>query len=128
MDHILLDEFKAALTEEKNRLTNELAAIARRNPSVKDDWTAEFPHFEEAEDVQDTDLEESADEVEEYEVRRATADDLEMRLRDVNAALERIEKGTYGISIKTGKPLSVERLRANPAAAFAPEEERMPEK
>jgi DnaK suppressor protein len=35
-------------------------------------------------------------------------------LRQVNAALERIENGTYGVCIVTGKPIPEERLEAIP--------------
>lgn len=40
------------------------------------------------------------------------------RLREIDAALERIEDRTYGVCIATGKPISVARLRAKPWAVY----------
>lgn len=39
-------------------------------------------------------------------------------LRRIDAALERIEHGTYGICAKCGNPISDERLQAVPTAAL----------
>lgn len=118
MDKVLIQEFKTALLQERDRLTKELEAIARPNPKVKGDWTATFPKSDSGDNGEQSDLEESADEVEDYEIRRETEHALEERLASVNAALERITNGTFGISVKTGKLLPVEQLRANPAAAY----------
>ncbi len=41
---------------------------------------------------------------------------LEFELAEIEAALERVEKGTYGIDEVTGEPIDPERLRAMPAA------------
>lgn len=42
-------------------------------------------------------------------------------LEEVEAALRRIEKGTYGICEGTGKPISLARLRAVPYARYCVE-------
>ncbi|QQG45758.1 MAG: TraR/DksA C4-type zinc finger protein [Candidatus Sungiibacteriota bacterium] len=75
-----------------------------------------MPQFETGEYGGHASLEEEADEVEEYETRLGAEHSLESRLLEVTKALERIQKGTYGICIKCGKEIPVERLRANPAA------------
>ena len=41
---------------------------------------------------------------------------LENKLKDVIAALKRIENGAYGICENCQKEISLERLRANPSA------------
>jgi len=41
---------------------------------------------------------------------------LEVELSEVEAALERIERGTYGIDERTGEPIDPERLEAVPTA------------
>ena len=41
---------------------------------------------------------------------------LENQLNEVNAAIDRIEKGTYGICEKCNQPIEIERLEANPSA------------
>jgi len=43
---------------------------------------------------------------------------LEGQLVDVNVALERINKGTYGVCTACGQPIQVERLEALPSAAL----------
>jgi RNA polymerase-binding transcription factor len=39
-------------------------------------------------------------------------------LRDVEAALERMDTGTYGVCVRCGNPISAERLEALPWAAL----------
>ena len=39
-------------------------------------------------------------------------------LREINEALDRIEEGTYGICVATGKPIGKERLMAKPWARY----------
>jgi len=45
-------------------------------------------------------------------------------LRQINAALERIEQGTYGFCEVCGKPIGVERLRAIPWATRCIDDQR----
>jgi DnaK suppressor protein len=40
------------------------------------------------------------------------------RLREIDAALERIEEGTYGVCEATGEPIPVKRLEAVPTARY----------
>lgn len=42
----------------------------------------------------------------------------EEHLKEINAALERIENGTYGLSEKSGKPIPEDRLEAEPTARY----------
>lgn len=41
---------------------------------------------------------------------------IDQQLQEVNEALERMEKGTYGICVDTGKEIAFERLKAIPYA------------
>jgi DnaK suppressor protein len=50
------------------------------------------------------------------------------RLSNIERALQRIDAGTYGLSIASGKPISLERLRAFPEALYTEEEQRQREK
>jgi DnaK suppressor protein len=54
----------------------------------------------------------------------AVASDLRTRLGVVERALARIEAGTYGKSVLSGKPIPDERLEADPAAELTIEEAR----
>lgn len=118
MDQKLKNQLKQKLLEEKVVLEKELKTIARKDPKMKDDWDAKFPQFTPEESGSHASLEESADEVEEYEVNLETEHALETKLRDVNLALEKIEKGSYGTCEECGEEIPEERLEANPAAKF----------
>ena len=49
-------------------------------------------------------------------------------LRDIDEALERIENGTYGVCLGTGKPITKARLKAKPWARYCIEYARLLEK
>ena len=49
-------------------------------------------------------------------------------LTEIDAALERIEDGTYGVSELSGKPIPDERLRAIPYARLLVEEQELADK
>jgi DnaK suppressor protein len=50
------------------------------------------------------------------------------RLIDIERALQKIEEGTYGLSVSSGKPIPVERLKAFPEALYTEDEQRQREK
>ena len=52
----------------------------------------------------------------------AIAESLRDRLAAIERALVRIDKGTYGTSIRSGVPIPDERLEADPAAELTVEE------
>ena len=118
MDSLTLEKLKQALQNEHDRLVAELKGFARPDPRVAGDWHARYPQFEMNETGSHAAQDEEADEVEEYEMRLATEGSLESRLLEVNRALERIKLDAYGTCAKCRKPISLERLRANPAAEF----------
>ena len=105
-------EFKEKLEAEKNTLTEELSGMGVMNP-VDSDWEAVPPPVDAGEDSDENDM---ADRFGEYEERTATLNTLQSRLKDVNDALTKIEKGTYGVCEVSGQEIEIERLRANPAA------------
>jgi DnaK suppressor protein len=115
MQHIPSDklaELKEKLVAEKTRLTDELASITRQNPADSADWSVK--NDEARGDVPDKN--DQGDAIEDLEENLAIAVPLEERLSEVEAALARIETGTYGNDEKTGEPIPLERLEANPAA------------
>jgi len=114
MEEKLLHFLKNKLEEEKALLEKELSRFAQRDPKIKDNWKSKFPQFERRGERK----EESADEVEEYATRLPIEYHLELKLRDVNLALEKIKKGNYGICEKCGKEIDKERLKAYPSARF----------
>lgn len=112
MDQKTLEELKKRLLEEQTRIQQELAAFAEKDPILKDDWDSKLPQFGDRTSEQD----ENQDEVEEYEDTLPVEHSLELRLRDINSALEKIGKGTYGACEKCGKEIELERLKADPEA------------
>jgi DnaK suppressor protein len=52
----------------------------------------------------------------------AISESLRDRLDAIDRALARIDKGTYGFSVRSGKPIPDERLEADPAAELTVEE------
>jgi len=52
------------------------------------------------------------------EIDRALDDNAEHILQSIDAALKRIDAGTYGICANCGKPISEGRLQARPYAAL----------
>jgi DnaK suppressor protein len=86
----------------------------------RDDRVAEVDS--EAEDIEDAALaltEEGEDD--------AIAESLRDRLDAIERALHRLDDGTYGRSVRSGKPIPDERLEADPAAELTVEEARADE-
>lgn len=81
---------------------------------MEGDWDTKYPSFNGGSGSQA--LEEAADQVEEYSNLLPVEHSLEIQLRAVNAALEKIEKGNYGKCDKCGKAINKERLKIHPEA------------
>jgi len=104
----LLESIKDRLIKEKKKIEEELQKIAQLDQ--KKDWNANFPNFDSG------NLEEASDEVEEYATLISISETLEKKLKDIDLALEKIEKGTYGICENCGQKISKERLKIYPTA------------
>ena len=111
-EKINMEYFKDKLLNEKERLLKELSGIGRINPDNPKDWE---PVPGENDDST-ADKNDYADAIEEYEENTAILKQLESELKEVNHALDRIEKGTYGICEVSGNKIPKERLEAYPAA------------
>ncbi len=111
IDAKTLSELKAELLNEKTRLEGELSRFAK-STGTPGSYETQMENI-------GTDQDENATEVEEYVDNLALESNLEGQLRDVSDALEKMEKGAYGLCEKTGKEISIERLKAYPAARTA---------
>ncbi|OGZ69658.1 MAG: hypothetical protein A3F47_02265, partial [Candidatus Staskawiczbacteria bacterium RIFCSPHIGHO2_12_FULL_38_11] len=111
----LLEKLKQSLEQEKIAMEKELETFATEDKKNKDNWDAKYPNQE------NSDMEEEADEVEEYENRLSLEHNLESKLKDVNAALEKIKNGSYGKCENCGKDIEEERLLACPEAKLCME-------
>ncbi len=112
IDTTLLASLTEMLETEKTTLRQELTHIGKENP-ITGDWYA-VPEVTDGD--ADADYSDQADYVEEFESRSAQLGELEIRLRDVTDALEKINNNTYGVCEKSGEPIEIDRLKANPAA------------
>lgn len=112
MNKKLLEQFKTKLLAEKIDLESQLGGIGNRNPGVAGNWEANTKGME----VDSADENEVADKLEELEENTGIVSQLDKQLVEVIAALERIDKGTYGICETCGKPIEEDRLLANPSA------------
>jgi len=104
-------DIKETLELEKAAIEKQLATFADKDPRLKGDWDSRFPKF-------DGNIEEAADEVEEYSSRLPVEFSLETRLRDVNLAIEKLAQDKYGKCDKCGKDIEGKRLEIHPAARF----------
>ena len=97
-----VEKYRKKLLEERDRLNQEIGTVAKLSEPVPDDLqitAADAPVMSEVKDIQ------------------ATVADLQSsRLERVNAALQSINEGTYGMCQKCGKPIDPRRLEAEPEA------------
>jgi RNA polymerase-binding transcription factor len=103
-----LQEFKEELSKEKKHLEQELGKIAKKENG---EYEAKFEDF-------GRDEEDNAEEVENYANKVGITETLEKELHNVEKALIRIEKGTYGICENCNQEIPLERLKANPSASI----------
>ena len=100
--------FGSLLEAEKLRLEEELARIGTPTTTAGE-YTTRFNEVGE-------DEEDNAVEVTDYAGNLAVENTLEIELHKVQEALLRIKAGTYGSCSICGKEISLDRLRAYPAA------------
>jgi DnaK suppressor protein len=105
------EPYKTRLLEEKTTLETSLASVGRRNPHNPSDWEP-VP----AEVGMEADQNDQAENLESYAESTAILNDLEIRYNAVEAALSRIEEGTYGVCSVSGEMIEEDRLTADPAA------------
>lgn len=110
----LLKELKEKLEKQKASLETELEKFAKRDEKLKGDWDTKYPHFNGGAGSQA--LEDAADQVEEYVTLLPIEHNLELRLQNINLALEKLKKGKYGKCEKCAKRVPEERLKIYPEA------------
>jgi len=111
MDAKFINEMKQALVIEKEKLESELSKFAHRKlKSVDEDFDTNFPNLGDKED-------ENAAEVAAYSDNLSLEEELEKQLRDVNSALEAMEKKTYGICKYCKQEIAEARLRVRPTSS-----------
>lgn len=110
MNKELIENFKKNLENQKIALTKELDSFATEDKNIKNNWDAKYPNRENG------NMEEEADEMQEYDNLLSLEHSLELKLKDVDLALKKITEDKYGICEKCGKEISEERLQVCPEA------------
>ena len=110
LDATTLEGIKTDLLSRRKKLLSNLAELANKDNHEADDMVAKFPEYGDKPD-------ENAQEISDYTTNIATEKVLEKTLEDVNKALERIEKGTYGTWKYCGRKIDQKRLVARPVAS-----------
>ena len=109
-DKKFLDEMKAALLEERSRYVYSAESLK-----------AEADALVESREPGDVQFDEESGEGDTLAVERerdlALSAHARQAVEEIDAALERLEQGTYGICVVSEKPIPKERLRAIPWAA-----------
>ena len=116
MEKKLLTNLKQKLEKEKEGIEKQLERFADKDKKLKDDWDTRFPKFN-GNEAGGAALEQAADEVEEYANLLPVEYALELKLKNINLALKKIETGKYGICEKCKKPIPDKRLKAFPEAS-----------
>lgn len=97
-----VDRFRELLLEERRRVMDAIANLQDENSGSMVEETPETGLADTATVTLDRELDYSLEE-------HSTA-----VLRDIDAALQSIEDGTYGVCARCGKPIGEERLEAMP--------------
>ncbi len=112
MDKKDIQYFKTKLETEKKILEDELGSIGQKDPAKPNGWEANSGHME----VDTADENEVADKMEELEENELILEQLEKQLKEVNNALLRIQKNTFGVCEVGGEVIEKTRMEANPSA------------
>ena len=96
----------AAIEKQLNEFTSE-------NPIIKGDRRSHFHETDPSDSPSD-----KAHSVTEFEEERAVEQNLELRLREINETLVKIDKDAYGVCEKCSSPIDIRRLKVIPVAKF----------
>jgi DnaK suppressor protein len=102
-----LKKIKEDLLAQKKRILKDLNNMSKPDSHEADNRSAQFPEYGDKPD-------ENAQEINDFSTTVATQKVLEKTLEDIEKALDRIEKNTYGICKYCHKPIDEKRLMARP--------------
>jgi len=110
MDKKIIAPIKKDLTKKRKEVMAELASFTKEDKHAK---AMRRPNF--------TDLgvanDDNAKEVDIYTTNLSVSKVLEGALQDIEAALKRVEKGTYGVCKYCGREINPKRLLARPVSS-----------
>ena len=103
-----LDDLRGRINEKRDRIVTELQRLEEE----------ELPGLNLDEENNDS----YGDDAKTDQIRQRLIEQIKRRrddLSELDAALVRMENGTYGIDVNTGEPIRIERLEALPTASTA---------
>lgn len=103
-----LDHFRDALETERKRVSDALQYLHDEEPQADGD--------EAQESRMDNHMADGASITYDREIDYSLEENAEQLLEEIDAALQRIDEGTYGKCRRCGKEIAVERLEAIPYA------------
>jgi RNA polymerase-binding protein DksA len=104
------EQFHAALLDERQRVEHALATLRDEHPGSLDDEVEEV--------AADNHLADTASATLGREIDYTLGDNAEQVLAEIDAALKRIEDGTYGTCTNCGNEIPRGRLEVNPWASL----------
>jgi RNA polymerase-binding transcription factor len=104
-------EYRQRLEQERARLLHAVGFLEKENPGSVADELGEL-----AEGGTDNHLGDTATALHDRELDEGLEEGAQQTLGEIDAALRRIDEGTYGICEACGKPIAPERLAAIPWA------------
>ncbi|TMK32745.1 MAG: hypothetical protein E6G32_14440 [Actinobacteria bacterium] len=111
MSVIDTDRFRDVLLQERQRVKAAIDNLHEENPGSIGDETGEDA-------VYDNHLADTATVTYDRELDYTLEENSEHVLAEIEAALKRIDDGTYGVCTNCGEPIAVERLEARPWATL----------
>jgi DnaK suppressor protein len=112
-------EYRKRLEDERARLTHAVDFLVKENPGSLTDELGEL-----AEGGTDNHLGDTATAMYDRELDEGLEEGAQQTLFEIDAALKRIEDGTYGTCGACGKPIAPERLAAIPWARLCIDDQR----
>lgn len=110
------ERFRGLLLEERQRVTEAIQYLQKENSSSQEEETPETGQADTATVTVDREMD--------YSLEENSGN----VLKEIDAALGRIEDGSYGLCTRCGKPIGEERLEAMPYATLCIECKRLEER
>jgi RNA polymerase-binding protein DksA len=116
-----VEEFRSLLTERREKVVRAIEHLHDQHPGSLEDETGELVRV-------DQHLGDVATATFDREFDLGLEEDAEGVLAAIDGALQRIERGTYGICERCGREIGVERLRVVPYATLCIDDKRLEER
>jgi DnaK suppressor protein len=114
-----LEHFRGLLVGQREQISRALVAIHADSSTSLEDATGELNSSS-----LDDHLGDLASETHDREVEYGLEENADEVISEIDAALKRIDDGTYGVCAGCGKPIATERLEARPWATLCIDDQR----